>query len=102
LIRNGVVSTYYLNSHSVRSRDWRLIWYGDGTMELYDHRIDPGEHTNLVYTSADAEKYSDVVKKHLEILRRYQSTDVDPGRISSFKWQCKQNWGEENPPEWLR
>jgi iduronate 2-sulfatase len=101
LSRKGVVSTYYLNSHSVRSRDWRLIWYGDATMELYDHRTDPGEHTNLVYTAAGAEKYRDVVEEHLEVLRRYQSTEVDPARISSFKWQCKKYWGHANPPDWL-
>ncbi len=102
LSRKGVVSTYYLNSHSIRSRDWRLIWYGDGTMELYDHRTDPGEHTNLVYTDVGLEKYSDVVDAHLEILRRYQPTDVDPARISSSEWQSKKNWGSTDPPDWLK
>lgn len=102
LARKGVVATYYMNSHSVRSKDWRLIWYGDGTMELYDHRADSGEHTNLVYTSTGLEKYSAVVKEHLAVLRHYQSTEIDPVRISSFKWQCKKTWGEETPPEWLR
>ncbi len=32
--------------HAVRSRDYRYIRYGDGTEELYDHRVDPDEWTN--------------------------------------------------------
>ena len=34
---------------SVRSRSHRYIFYWDGTEELYDHRIDPFEHTNLIH-----------------------------------------------------
>ena len=36
-----------VDAHAVRSRDWRLISYADGSMELYDHRSDPDECTNL-------------------------------------------------------
>lgn len=32
---------------TVRSDDFRYIRYADGGEELYDHRIDPGEHKNL-------------------------------------------------------
>lgn len=35
-------------SVTIRSRDWRLIRYYDGTGELYDHRKDPYERQNLL------------------------------------------------------
>ena len=31
----------------MRSADWRYIRYADGSEELYDHRRDPNEWTNL-------------------------------------------------------
>jgi arylsulfatase A-like enzyme len=33
--------------HALRSRDFRYVRYQDGSEELYDHRVDPGEWTNL-------------------------------------------------------
>lgn len=42
-----VVTTHGRNNHSVRSERWRLIRYSDATEELYDHRSDPMEWTNL-------------------------------------------------------
>ena len=42
----AIISSYYGN-HAVRTRDWRLIVYEDGAKELYDHRNDPEEYTNL-------------------------------------------------------
>ena len=42
----AITSSYYGN-HSVRTRDWRLISYEDGSEELYDHRVDPDEFNNL-------------------------------------------------------
>jgi len=34
-------------NHAIRTRDWRYIRYADGAEELYDHRVDPDEFTNL-------------------------------------------------------
>jgi len=42
-----VLTSWQYGNFAVRSRDWRYIRYRDGTEELYDHRSDPGEHTNL-------------------------------------------------------
>lgn len=42
-----VVSTWQYKNHAVRSADFRYIRYRDGSEELYDHRVDPGEHHNL-------------------------------------------------------
>ncbi|MEM9158837.1 MAG: sulfatase-like hydrolase/transferase, partial [Verrucomicrobiota bacterium] len=44
--RPAITSSYFGN-HSICSRDWRLIVYEDGAMELYDHRSDPDEFENL-------------------------------------------------------
>ncbi|MCC7422293.1 MAG: sulfatase [Planctomycetaceae bacterium] len=41
------ITTHNQGNHSVRTRDWRYIRYADGSEELYDHRIDPNEWTNL-------------------------------------------------------
>ncbi|MBV1864063.1 MAG: sulfatase [Rhodobacteraceae bacterium] len=38
---------------SVRSRTHRYIFYWDGSEELYDHRVDPYEHTNLIHSPGD-------------------------------------------------
>ena len=53
------VSTYGRLNHAVRSGDFRYIRYEDGSEELYDHRVDPMEWTNL---AADA-NYLEVKRK---------------------------------------
>jgi len=47
------ITSSYFGNHAVRSRDWRLISYGDGAQELYDHRSDPDERHNLVKDIGD-------------------------------------------------
>lgn len=41
------LTTYGRNNHSLRSQNYRYIRYADGSEELYDHRSDPMEFTNL-------------------------------------------------------
>lgn len=41
------ITTYGMNNHSIRSRNYRYILYEDGGEELYDHRIDPYEWRNV-------------------------------------------------------
>lgn len=51
--------------HTVRSQDYRYIYYtGIGLEELYDHRSDPNEWTNVAYR----DEYADVVEQHREYL----------------------------------
>ena len=50
------VMTYGRLNHAVRSEDFRYIRYVDGSEELYDHRADPMEWTNL----AEDELYAEV------------------------------------------
>jgi arylsulfatase A-like enzyme len=41
------IMTWQAGNHSVRRGDWRYIRYRTGEAELYDHRSDPQEFTNL-------------------------------------------------------
>jgi hypothetical protein len=41
------VTTHGRGNHAVRTEAWRYIRYRNGAEELYDHRTDPHEWTNL-------------------------------------------------------
>jgi len=55
-----VLTTFGPNNHSIRSEHWRYTQYVDGTEELYDHRKDPNEWTNL----ASNAEYAQIMGKH--------------------------------------
>ncbi len=42
------ITTHNQGNDAVRTKHWRYIRYADGSEELYDHRSDPNEWTNLV------------------------------------------------------
>jgi len=42
------LTTHGRGNHAVRDLHWRYIRYAGGSEELYDHRNDPYEWTNLV------------------------------------------------------
>ncbi len=70
------VITWHYNNHAIRDLHWRYIRYRDGSEELYDHRQDPGEHTNLAQHPAHA--------RVIERLRRYiPKTNVVPSSIQN-------------------
>lgn len=41
------ITSHNQGNHAIRSEHWRYIRYADGSEELYDHRSDPKEWTNL-------------------------------------------------------
>jgi arylsulfatase A-like enzyme len=45
--RSPAISSYGEGNTSIRTERWRYIRYEDGSEELYDHRVDPDEWTNL-------------------------------------------------------
>ncbi|MES2856216.1 MAG: sulfatase-like hydrolase/transferase, partial [Bdellovibrionota bacterium] len=51
----GAVTTFSILAdgsdvhRSIRSENYRYIWYADGSEELYDHRVDPFELKNLLH-----------------------------------------------------
>ena len=67
--RPAITSSYFGN-HAIRSRDWRLIVYNDGSEELYDHRNDPDEFHNL----ANDPKYKSIRDQ----LKRWLPKDAAP------------------------
>lgn len=58
------LTTFGPGNHAVRSQHFRYIRYADGSEELYDHRADPSEWTNV---AADP-NYRDVVEQHRQSL----------------------------------
>lgn len=58
-LREAVLTTYARKNHSLRSVDHRYIRYDDGSEELYDHRTDPMEWTNLAGDSAQRERLAE-------------------------------------------
>ena len=68
------ITTLFENNHSVRTRRWRYISYADGGEELYDHRVDPNEWTNLAgdprYTSMKRQ-----LRKHLPVVNVPQAEE---------------------------
>lgn len=58
------ITSYDFSEFSVRTEDWRYTIYIDGSEELYDHRKDPNEWTNL----ADIQEYATIkeeMKQHV-------------------------------------
>ncbi|MGJ8678888.1 sulfatase [Paraglaciecola sp.] len=53
------VTTYGANNHAIKTERYRYIQYEDGTEELYDHKIDRDEWTNV----ANDKAYSQVKNK---------------------------------------
>lgn len=45
--RRSVVTTFDPGNVSLRTERWRYLRYADGSEELYDHKTDPHEWTNL-------------------------------------------------------
>ncbi|MEX2578448.1 MAG: sulfatase [Verrucomicrobiales bacterium] len=68
------LTTSYFGNHAVRSRDFRYIRYVDGAEELYDHRKDPGEITNLAEDSA----YRSVIEEHARWIPTEAVPEVKP------------------------
>ncbi|MES2705674.1 MAG: sulfatase [Verrucomicrobiota bacterium] len=56
------ISTWIQGNHSIRTEDWRYTRYADGGEELYDHRNDPYEWTNLATKEEFAAKKLELAK----------------------------------------
>jgi arylsulfatase A-like enzyme len=56
------LTTHGFSNHAVRTERWRYIRYEDGGEELYDHRNDPYEWTNLASRVEFASVKSDLAK----------------------------------------
>ncbi|HEY3324390.1 MAG TPA: sulfatase [Planctomycetota bacterium] len=87
------ITTHNCGNHTVRSEHWRYVRYADGSEELYDHRSDPNEWTNL---AKDA-KYADVLKEHAKWLPKVNTPAV-PGSAQRVLTQENGKWLWEGKP----
>lgn len=87
------ITTHNQNNHSIRSERWRYIRYANGAEELYDHRNDPNEWTNL----AGDKRFAAVIKAHARWLPH---TNMPPVKGSAARLLIKQNdhWMWEGKP----
>jgi arylsulfatase A-like enzyme len=81
------ITTSNQNNHSIRSERWRYTRYADGSEELYDHRSDPGERTNL----AKDPRYADVIAEHAKWLPKINTPPV-PGSAERLLVQKDGVW----------
>lgn len=58
------ITTFGMNNHTVKSKDYRYIQYEDGGEEFYDHKNDPNEFTNQVKNAAYKDEIA-ALKKQL-------------------------------------
>jgi arylsulfatase A-like enzyme len=88
------ITTHNQGNHSVRTKDWRYIRYADGSEELYDHRVDPNEWTNLARDPAHA----GVVEELVRWLPAHDASPV-PGSAVRFLTRNKEGaWIWEGKP----
>lgn len=57
--RKPAITTWGRNNSSIKTTEYRLIRYEDGSIELYDIKKDPNEWTNI----ANQQKYKKVIEK---------------------------------------
>ncbi|MEL6925122.1 MAG: sulfatase, partial [Bacteroidota bacterium] len=74
------ITTFGRNNHSVKSKHFRYIQYEDGQAELYDHRRDENEWTNLAGDPAYADEMNRL-KQHLPKVNRQWNEN------SNYKFQ---------------
>lgn len=93
-----VVSTRYARNHAVRSQNWRFIRYRDGSEELYNHTVDPEEHTNL----AGDPGYTDIIEAHRKYLPTVNAFPAGKDHFPQDVYdELVQRFREEGVPDWL-
>lgn len=73
------LTTFRKDNHSFRSEDWRYIHYADGGEELYDHRSDPNEWTNL----ANSPKFADIKAEFTKHIPKINAAELPSSRDSA-------------------
>lgn len=74
------LSSFGKGNHAIRSEHFRYIRYHDGSEELYDHRKDPHEWTNL----AAGKETAEVIRTHRQHIPA-QEADVLPGNSTGHQ-----------------
>jgi arylsulfatase A-like enzyme len=71
-IRQPVLTSHGPGNFALRDSRWRFIRYADGSEELYDHKVDPNEHTNL----SKNPEYESIIAKFLPFIPKTSSPFV--------------------------
>ena len=87
------ITTHNPGNHAVRSKDWRYIRYADGSEELYDHRDDPDEWTNLAKEPRHAETIRDLAQ-----WLPAESAPPAPGSVGRLLTQDDRGWLWDGEP----
>ena len=74
--------THGFQNHALRDQRWRYIRYADGSEELYDHKNDPNEFTNLAGKKKPAEQIT-------RLKRFLPEVNADPLRASRKRGKNK-------------
>lgn len=77
--RQPAVTTYKFKNHTARNSDFRYIRYENGEEELYDHRKDPNEYTNVIKNPAYGPIKTDLAK----FLPKTDAPDPSPDGASN-------------------
>ena len=77
---HAALTAFGRGNMAVRSQHFRYIQYLDGSQELYDHRADPHEWTNL----AKDERYWEVLEFHRKLIPKQQQP-VLPGNSTGHQ-----------------
>lgn len=76
--KEPTITTFGKGNHSIRSRNFRYTRYMDGSEELYNHRTDPDEITNL----AEDSEFAAVIEEHKKWLPKVNADAVPNSRGS--------------------
>jgi arylsulfatase A-like enzyme len=79
----AVLTTYARGNHALRSSRYRYIRFEDGSEELYDHKTDPNEWTNLADRS-DMRSVIEQFKPHLPKVDAPYHKQVRSGPINAW------------------
>ena len=71
------ITTYGSNNHAVQTERYRFYCYEDGSMELYDHDLDPNEWKNL----AEDPKMSAVVE---QLSSELPKMNAEPSKYNKY------------------
>lgn len=83
---------------AVRSNDWRYIQYRDGSQELYDHRTDPLEFTNLASDPA----YASIIEEHRAYIPENPALPAGRTEFKGDAYEARiSKWKKEGIPDWL-
>jgi iduronate 2-sulfatase len=94
-----VLTSWGYKNYAIRSKNWRYIQYRDGSEELYDHKNDPNEHTNL----AGLSEYREVIEGHKKHIPVYSALPAGTAVWKGDKYdKLIKQWEKDGVPEWLQ